>query len=1104
MRASILLAAVGAVVLIGCPPAQKTPEPPPPAPQIVTFSTSAERIQSGQKVTLSWETKNATRVELTRVDHGLVSGADGLTGDVTVALDADSLFVLVATNERGVRDTAAAWVQVDDGVNEVQFVASPSGIRAGEEVVLAWNAEGATTVSLAPKGGAPLDLAGQVESGAISVHPTEETVYVLTVDGKSFEATVRVRPGIDAFRVTPASALPGEPLLVSWKTSGARSVTLGIAGTGDLITETVASKVADGSFSWTVPADADPAAVYTFTLAAEGTTTDQVEKAQVVVYVSGVPKVREWNVPPYARIGGRFNLSWTTSGADAVEIIRDGTRVYLNDDPAQVASGSLQLDTAQADSTFQLRATHRRGGVDQSDLKTVNPVGTPTLDTFTATPQPGIASGGEPVTLTWNVPYARNLRISDRNLGTVLRVSGVQAETGSVDVYPNESTEYELTADNAMGQSITPEARSVTVTTPARLTFMPNKVPAGSIIELTGTTVTNGGDVYAISFPVKSAAGDAFIDIANTGTLLPFSNSDDTGAQLLTLPEPFLTTWAGVPVGGSTLSVNINGWMRFDSGGVTGDTASTTPGTLAVFNRDLKSHSTSKVLWQLDGTGDQRRLIIQWNEVPFWYSSTSNPTKRVTFQAQLYANGEVVFAYHSFNGLTASDSATIGIRDLDSVLIRPFANQVSASGTPAAGDTFRFFGKLTLPFQFTVGTIPLVVSQKIGTGHIVIQDNPEIIPVNQFGISEVNYNPATGADQWFEILNITNSDIDLAGWEINFGGGVTHTLSASIGTTLLPANGRLLVGQTANAAEGGATVDYVYGNTLVLPTASGSLGIGMSGGTYSRVAWTEAGTQGTSLQSDIRNDLLYASGVTTLTCPATQGYGTLGQLGTPGAANAPCFRWTMTPIPGAFQSIASTGTAITGLVSTGTNNSIDTVSRTVDFTAAGGREVRIGRAVYGNAANPLRVDSNGYITLSSTSNTGGNHSTPTTSGPNGTLAIFWDDLAANATTLGPSAVYWQQFDQDGTPASGDEYTLISWENWKAFGSDGSLNFQIKIIEATGSVEYHYGSMTSATAIYANGTNATVWFESLDGRAALPVSVNQPNIQPNTGYRFTAL
>jgi hypothetical protein len=37
----------------------------------------------------------------------------------------------------------------------------------------------------------------------------------------------------------------------------------------------------------------------------------------------------------------------------------------------------------------------------------------------------------------------------------------------------------------------------------------------------------------------------------------------------------------------------------------------------------------------------------------------------------------------------------------------------------------------------------------------------------------VNYNPAAGQAEWFEVQNDTASPIDLDGWTIQFGGGVS-------------------------------------------------------------------------------------------------------------------------------------------------------------------------------------------------------------------------------------------------------------------------------------------------------------------------------------------
>jgi hypothetical protein len=224
----------------------------------------------------------------------------------------------------------------------------------------------------------------------------------------------------------------------------------------------------------------------------------------------------------------------------------------------------------------------------------------------------------------------------------------------------------------------------------------------------------------------------------------------------------------------------------------------------------------------------------------------------------------------------------------------------------------------------------------------------------------------------------------------------------------------------------------------------------------------------------------------------------------------------VTSVPGAFQSIAATGTPVaagsTALLSTGAscNNCVDNVDVALDFsrTTPVGRAVKIGNTLYGTTANPLHVDSNGYVSLSTTTSTGTNAVLPSTTNPNGEFAVWWDDLAANPLTN--SGVYWKQFDPDGVANSGDEYTLISWENWKRSSTTdtSNLNFQMKILEATGSVEFHYGSMTSSMTYYYNGAEATVWVESIDGTMALPVStnpwsINQAGMIPaNTGYRFT--
>jgi hypothetical protein len=102
-------------------------------------------------------------------------------------------------------------------------------------------------------------------------------------------------------------------------------------------------------------------------------------------------------------------------------------------------------------------------------------------------------------------------------------------------------------------------------------------------------------------------------------------------------------------------------------------------------------------------------------------------------------------------------------------------------------------------------------------------------------------------------------------------------------------------------------------------------------------------------------------------------------------------------------------------------------------------------------------------------------------------------------------VYWQQFDPDGVPASGDEYTVVSWEKMKHwFVTPSTVNFQVKMFEATGDIEFHYGVMDLSDPSYRNGRSATVWVETEDGKYAVAPSILQPNVLPGMGFRYTRI
>ena len=102
----------------------------------------------------------------------------------------------------------------------------------------------------------------------------------------------------------------------------------------------------------------------------------------------------------------------------------------------------------------------------------------PSLNTaFAATPSL-VAVGGDPVTLTWDITNARHAKVSIRGGATLAELTGVDAEQGSLTVYPNKLTEYVLEVDNTVGDSLLPMSSIADVTTPARITFNPAKAPA--------------------------------------------------------------------------------------------------------------------------------------------------------------------------------------------------------------------------------------------------------------------------------------------------------------------------------------------------------------------------------------------------------------------------------------------------------------------------------------------------------------------------------------------------------------------------------------------------------------------------------------------------
>jgi hypothetical protein len=1072
------LGLLAAVVLLGCPGAPSVVEPPPPAPEIVDFRASAATVETGGPVTLSWETKNATSVELQDPSRGAISGADALSGTVDVAVTEDTLFVLVAKNDRNLRTSAVVAVRTQQGAREVLFFAAPALVDAGLAATLAWSAPGARAVSLRVVGGAAVDLGGQLQSGSVSVAPEQDTTYELVVDGAAYTATVKTRPVIELFAAEPGAVTAGEPVTLKWKTRGATAVTVQHLGHSAVHSTNVPAEVADGEVQVEVPTPLDPAAAFTWRLTAVGSAPEAVATIDLTAYVAGTPRFVSSSAPEYGRLGDDFALSWATEEADRVRVLVNGAAVYETSSPAQAKAHSLQFSIPAQATPFTLLAINDRGGV-ATRIHTVAPVGVTTLDSFTASPAQ-LAQGGAPVTLSWNVTSARKLRIVANGQYTVFSNSGPAAETGTLTVYPNGPTTYELLADNTLGD-VASGTQAVAVDSPATLTASPSGLVAvNTPLDLSWTVGGAGAEVYGLPHAAvdtrQPSAG--FSDISTSGNKLAFAaNANDAVLSFDPLFETYL--WGQRAPG--RVMVSTNGFLVFGNAAQSRPTSAALPSSTVEKNlvaplwADLELKAGSGIYWEVTGEAPERELVVQWHKL----AVRSQPGTEVTFQARIHQTGVVHFEYQKLALSTANP--VVGFQGPANAQGR----QLSPSLQDGLGLTF--FGPRAAPATYAaVSSDPMGGWVKVGGAYLLVQFSPEVILPGALRVTEVMYRPAAAiatTGEWIELFNTTSAAFDLAGFDLDFGGGQVHTLTSANGSTVVPPNGFLLLGQPADpGANDGLAMGYVYGPTFAMDDTSGTVSL-VKGSAVASLSWnSSAGGEGVAAQSDL-SPALYASGAGAI-CSATVPFGTQSpqQLGTPGASGS-CYPYGMSSIPGSFENLATTGTVLLGSASA--YDGIGTFPLPAPFP------------YFGVTYNSFNLSMCGFLTfgpaLTAAYDRKGD-ALPSSSAPNGVAAIFWDQIVRNSG----GNIYTQRM---------SNYTIVSWQNFRIYGQfSTSLSFQIKLFD-NGTIEYHYGTMDPGTSPpdRTRGSAATVWIEKEDGASALPYSIHQVNgVLPNTGVRFSPL
>ncbi len=1071
-----LLVSLSVIALAGCP-APLTPEPLEKAPQVTTFSASSSVVNAGETVTLTWATTDATEVRLDEASLGQVSGVDGASGTVDVAVDKSALYVLTARNARGAAHRAVIGVQVREAMGDVLLTAMPTLVRVGQPVTLAWSAPEASEVTLTATPGGAVDLGGQTTAGSVTVTPTQSTSYTLVSGTRSATVNVTVQATLlsftsstDAIDATDA----GAEVTLSWTTAAATRVQLRTPARGTLADVTAAAAVADGGFTDVLPAPIDPSRLYRYELelTGDGPPTTGV----ITLPVRGVPVITSVTAPANARIGQPFEVKWTTSGADSLSVYENGTEIHRTPSAVAAALGSLTIIAGTANHTFELVARGARGGEFRENIE-VQVVGAPSV---TLTTNPATVTRGTPYQLTWTGQSVRNVRVLD-GAGRLLHEGLAVADVGTVplDFVSGDTQRFTLIADNDFGE-ITNASLVVQPVNP----FVITPSVTGAVVDGQRLNLTwpGGETLYGLGHDLVTTrtTSTGFDDITGTGTevLFPSGTRDN---ELGVIVTPFRAPFFGRLVG-EVITVSINGYITF---GPLSDTnynevplPSAKMDALSIVPLwDNLRISGGTVHWQVKPVGTDEVLIVQWTNATVTTSAPIN-----TFQLKLFSTGQVDFEYQT----VTSASTVAGIQGPrgDEGVALPIA--------PASGVGATFLAPQTSPVALTARSRQPYGAFIRENGHwVTVSAKLPVVHPEDLQLAEVQMEPSAAVGEpgrWFELYNARGTAIDVAGWSVALPDGGSAALSG-----VVPADGVRVFGTSVDRdANDDAGVDVALTGFDVNGNV-GSFALGRDGAALGGWSWNNP-TTGFAQVSDhgpyrLSSDLTSApSHPQICVSPTTYGNQTPRQRGSPGA-DVSCgfgYRWERVDV--GYYDVSRLGRKLLGKTTASAAANVDLSSAPFTF--------------FGVPRGEVRVSSDGYLTFDLTAPTNVFATNiPQTTSPNAVVAIFADDLAGR---LNESAVFVHRTAQGEDPGAAAPHWIFQWHRW-SHAIDDDLNFQVKLFD-DGVIEYHFGVMTSgpSTTPYANGSSANTWIENATGTQALAINATSltPGISAFTAFRIS--
>ena len=591
-----------------------------------------------------------------------------------------------------------------------------------------------------------------------------------------------------------------------------------------------------------------------------------------------------------------------------------------------------------------------------------------------------------------------------------------------------------------------------------------------------------GPDVFGYTYQDSDEPGGpafSWVDISGTGTAIPFNADDQT---LGPFPVGFNFPFYGATV--TSFKLCTNGWLSFSTTTLTSFTNTSLPNTgsgvppalLAPFWDDLDYRPTlapnARAYYQYDGT----RLVVQFKAVP--RRGESGTTANNDFEILLYPNGTIVYQYLTMNAVS-KNSATIGEQNAarnDGLQVTFNANYVKNNLAIRFRPPARFLtvtptsGTVT-PGGFTDLTVGLNAADLFGGtygGAVRIHGNDPVLPqqdvpvtLNVTGVPDIAATPAAidfgnvfigfpgirqlviqnrGTDA-LVVTDITANDPDYGVDQTSF--TIPAQGNASIFVSFSPpapgSHPATLV-ISSNDPDSPSFSVPLTGAGVIAPDISTSP---TSITSTLPIPGTE--TQTLTLHNDGGSNLDFVVG-TNLTAQAVPQYEELalpkgdpdprqGVLGNGGPdvfgytwrdsddPNGPSFDWV---------DITTIGTLLT---------------LTGDDAIATGIPLGFGFPFYGGTFNTVNVNTNGWLSFTSTLANGSgaysNQPLPNAGAPENLLAAYWDDLNVPAATSAKVYTY-----RDGTRF------ILSYVAVPRLSSGGPYTFQV-ILYPSGRIVYQY-------------------------------------------------